>query len=63
MNVSGLIFTPGHYTTEAKGDKAGADGVIIGSKIVAVIEENLNKTNRCLTEIAAFIGKVKASLD
>jgi len=54
------ISTPQHAVEVAK---AGADGVIIGSKIVAVIEENLNKTNRCLSEIAAFIGKVKASLD
>jgi tryptophan synthase alpha chain len=39
--------------------KAGADGVIIGSKIVGLIENNLNNKNKMLTEISAFLSEVK----
>lgn len=42
---------------------AGADGVIIGSKIVGIIEENVDNTDRCLSETAAFVGKVRAALE
>ncbi|MBN1392146.1 MAG: tryptophan synthase subunit alpha, partial [Sedimentisphaerales bacterium] len=42
--------------------KAGADGVIIGSKIVGIIEENLRNKGTCINEIAAFIKNVKAAI-
>jgi tryptophan synthase alpha chain len=38
---------------------AGADGVIIGSKIVELIEKNLGDREKCLAEISAFLREVK----
>jgi tryptophan synthase alpha chain len=46
-----------HAATVAK---AGADGVIIGSKIVGLIENNLNNKDKILTEISAFLSEVKS---
>ncbi|MGD0077613.1 MAG: hypothetical protein ABSB91_03185 [Sedimentisphaerales bacterium] len=42
--------------------KAGADGVIISSKIVGIIEDNLKNKKKCLNEITSFIGKIRAAL-
>ena len=53
------ISTPQHAAEVAK---TGADGVIIGSKIVGIIEKNLDNVNRCLDETVAFIRKVKAAI-
>jgi tryptophan synthase alpha chain len=53
------ISKPEHAAVVAK---AGADGVIIGSKIVAVIEDNLKNKNKCLSEISKFIASVKSVL-
>jgi len=39
---------------------AGADGVIIGSRIVKIIEENLNNKEKMLTEMSTFLTNVKA---
>ena len=41
---------------------AGADGVIIGSKIVRLIEENLNDKQKMLTEISTFLTDVKTAI-
>jgi len=41
---------------------AGADGVIIGSKIVSLIEENLDSKEKTLAEISSFISEVKKVL-
>ncbi len=41
---------------------AGADGVIIGSKIVGLIERNLNNKEKTLAEISSFISEVKKVL-
>jgi len=41
---------------------AGADGVIIGSKIVKMIEDNLTDNEKMKTEIAGFIKTVKQAL-
>jgi tryptophan synthase alpha chain len=49
------ISTPEHA---AKVAKSGADGVIIGSKIVGIIEENLKKPNICISKVVEFINKV-----
>jgi tryptophan synthase alpha chain len=38
---------------------AGADGVIIGSKIVGLIESNLGNREKMLAEISAFLSDVK----
>ncbi|MFH1370043.1 MAG: tryptophan synthase subunit alpha [Planctomycetota bacterium] len=54
------ISTPQHAVEVAK---AGADGVIIGSKIVGIIEKNLDNPNQCLEETVAFIRKVKTQLE
>lgn len=42
--------------------RAGADGVIIGSKIVGLIENNLDDTEKAREEISSFITEVKAAL-
>ncbi|MCK5565637.1 MAG: tryptophan synthase subunit alpha, partial [Planctomycetes bacterium] len=53
------ISTPEH----AKGvAEAGADGVIIGSKVVKMIEDNLGDTEKIKSEVSAFIASVKAVL-
>lgn len=41
---------------------AGADGVIIGSKLVGLIESNLGKTEKMLAEISAFLREVKTAI-
>ncbi len=53
------ISKPEHAAEVAK---AGADGVIIGSKIVGFIEENLNDKKKCLRDIAEFIGNTRGSI-
>jgi tryptophan synthase alpha chain len=53
------ISTPRHAVEVAK---AGADGVIIGSKIVGLIEDNLKNKKKCLSEISKFIKKVRSSI-
>ncbi|MDD5459242.1 MAG: tryptophan synthase subunit alpha [Phycisphaerae bacterium] len=54
------ISTPDHAATVAQ---AGADGVIIGSRLVDMIEKNLNDKQKTLTEIAAFLRSVRTALD
>ncbi len=41
---------------------AGADGVIIGSKIVGMIEANLGNPAKAITDVAAFLREVKTAL-
>ena len=53
------VSTPEHARTIAD---AGADGVIIGSKLVAMIEDSLDNPNKATTEITTFLGEVKAAL-
>jgi tryptophan synthase alpha chain len=53
------ISKPEHAAQVAK---AGADGVIIGSKIVGIIEDNLKNKKKCLNEITSFIGKIRSAL-
>ncbi len=53
------ISTPAHARTIAD---AGADGVIVGSKLVAMIEEHLDDRTQAIQEIAAFLHDVKAAL-
>ena len=42
---------------------AGADGVIIGSRIVDLIEKNLTNKSKLLSEISSFIGEVKDTIE
>ena len=42
---------------------AGADGVIIGSKIVGLIESNLSDSEKMLTEISTFLREVRTAID
>lgn len=42
--------------------RAGADGVIIGSKIVSLIENNLSNKDKMLAEVAAFLSEVSKAL-
>jgi len=48
-----------HAATVAR---AGADGVIIGSKIVGLIENNLNDSEKMIADISAFISEVKKAI-
>jgi len=42
--------------------KAGADGVIIGSRLVKIIESNLGNKKETLTKIAEFLKEVKKAI-
>ncbi len=53
------ISTPQHA---AKVAKSGADGVIIGSKIVGIIEDNLKNRKKCINVISKFITAVKSAI-
>jgi tryptophan synthase alpha chain len=53
------ISTPKHAAQVAK---AGADGVIIGSKIVSLIEDNLKNKKKCLSAVSEFVRKVKSAI-
>lgn len=53
------ISKPEHAAAVAA---TGADGVIIGSRIVQLIEENLSDKEKCLSEISAFISEVKKAI-
>jgi len=53
------ISKPEHAVTVAR---AGADGVIIGSKIVGLIESNLGDPEGILSEISACLAEVKSAI-
>jgi tryptophan synthase alpha chain len=53
------VSTPEQAKTIAD---AGADGVIIGSKLVAMIESHLDSPQVAMAQIAQFLGQVKAAL-
>ena len=53
------ISTPEHAAAVAK---AGADGVIIGSKIVGLIESNLGDQDKIVAEVSAFLAGVKSAI-
>ncbi len=54
------ISKPEHAVMVAS---AGANGVIIGSKIVSLIEGNLQNKQKMLDEISAFLKDVKQSIE
>lgn len=54
------VSTPEHATTIAK---AGADGVIIGSRLVKIIENNPDDKDKTTNEIAEFLQSVKTELE
>jgi len=54
------ISKPEHAATVGR---SGADGVIIGSKIVRLIEENLGNKEKCLAEISRFLREVKSAIE
>jgi len=53
------ISRPEHAAAVAR---AGADGVIIGSKIVRFIENNLSDTEKAVAEISEFLCQVKNAI-
>jgi tryptophan synthase alpha chain len=53
------VSTPEHAQTIAR---AGADGVIIGSRLVGMIEAHLNEPDGAVAEIVRFLHEVKAAL-
>ena len=54
------ISEPAHAAAVAA---AGADGVIIGSKIVKLIEDNLNNKKKMLSEVAGFISGIRSAIE
>ncbi len=54
------ISTPEHAAMVAK---TGADGVIIGSRIVNLIEENLGDKKLMLSKIASFIAELEKAIE
>ena len=40
----------------------GADGVIIGSKLIQIIEQNLQNKNKMLAEISTFLKDIKTAM-
>jgi tryptophan synthase alpha chain len=54
------ISKPEHAAAVAS---AGADGVIIGSKIVSLVEDNLDNKEKMHAEISAFLSDVKNALE
>lgn len=54
------ISKPEHAATIAK---SGADGVIIGSKIVKIIEDNLDDREKMLLGISTFLTEVKEAIE
>jgi len=53
------ISKPEHAAIVAS---AGADGVIIGSKIVDLIEKNLGNKEKGMAEISTFLSEVKSAI-
>jgi tryptophan synthase alpha chain len=53
------VSTPAHARTIAD---AGADGVIVGSKLVAMIEEHLDDRTQAIQKIEAFLRDVRTAL-
>lgn len=53
------VSKPEHARTIAD---AGADGVIIGSRVVAMIENHLDKPQEAVREITRFLTEVKGAL-
>jgi len=53
------ISKPEHAASVAS---AGADGVIIGSKLVGLIEANLDNKQKMLAEVSTFLIGVKAAI-
>lgn len=54
------ISTPEHAGQIAQ---AGADGVIIGSRLVGMIENNLGDKTKMLSEISTFLTDVKGAIN
>jgi tryptophan synthase alpha chain len=54
------ISKPEHAAAVAK---TGADGIIIGSKLVGLIEQNLGNKKKMLSEISAFLSQVKSAIE
>ena len=54
------ISKPEHAATVTS---AGADGVIIGSKLVRLIEDNLGDKQKCLAEVSTFLSEVKSAIE
>jgi tryptophan synthase alpha chain len=53
------ISKPEHAQAVAR---AGADGVIIGSRLVSMIESHLDAPRKAVGEVSAFLKEVKAAL-
>jgi tryptophan synthase alpha chain len=53
------ISTPAHALTCAR---AGADGVIVGSAIVEIVEKNLGKPDTMERDLKVYISQMKKAL-
>lgn len=54
------ISAPQHAQQVAQ---AGADGVIVGSRLVKIIEDNLDNKDKLLSEVRQFICQMRAALE
>jgi tryptophan synthase alpha chain len=54
------VSKPSHAAMIAQ---AGADGVIIGSRIVSLVEKNLGSKEKMLAEVSAFLVDVKRAIE
>lgn len=54
------ISKPEHAAAVAK---AGADGIIIGSKIVKIIEDNIGYKEKIKSEIASFLSEIRKATE
>jgi tryptophan synthase alpha chain len=54
------VSTPQHAAELAK---AGADGVIIGSRIVKIIEDNLNDKKSIPAKVKEFLSQIKEAIE
>ena len=53
------ISKPEHAAAVAK---SGADGIIIGSRIVKIIEDNIGYKEKMLSEISIFLSEIKKAM-
>ena len=59
---NGFIYTVSVLGVTRQLAHAGADGVIVGSAIVKIVENHLDESEKCRNELATFITNMKNAL-
>ncbi len=54
------ISKPEHAAAVAA---AGADGIIIGSRVVKIIEDNLDDKKKMITGLSTFLSNIKSAIE